>query len=143
MRFLFSFCLMLLLAVPVFGQPKYASKLKSQYTILWQTPGSVKPSENITQKFLNFSGAQFVFEDAFLPRFSDKIALPGNNNGFTVSLIREVYEPLTLEETAIIKNPSLILSDIKVDVSVSTAKKQNYGVYSFIPLRKNASTGNF
>jgi hypothetical protein len=143
MRVLFSFCLLLLLDVPVFGQSKYASKQPSQYTISWQTLGSVKPSENITQKFLNFSGAQFVFEDAFLPRFSNRLPLPGNNSGFTVSLLNETFETLTEEEAAIIMNPSLILSEIMVDVSVSTAKKKNYGVYSFIPLRKNASTGKF
>ena len=143
MRVLILFFLIVVLGVPVLGQSKFAPKQSSQFTIAWQTLGSVKPSENITQKFLNFSGAQFVFEDAFLPRFSQKVALSGNNIGFTVSLLNQVFEPLTEEESSIIKDPSLILSDIKVDVSISTSKKQNYGVYSFIPIRKNLGSGKF
>lgn len=128
----------------VFGQTKYVSKQNpSQYSISWLEPGSIKPSDNETQKFLNFTGARFEVEDAFLPRYFQKVPIANNDNSFEASLINAVFEPLSSAEVAIIKNPSLISSEIVVKSVVSTVKKQKSGIISFIPVRKNSSTGKY
>ena len=144
MRTTFALCFIVLINGVVLGQTKVVSKqTPAQYTISWQQPGFVKPTEDITQKFLSFSGAKYVFEDAFLPQYSQKVSLNANDISFSATIVNPNFEPLSDAEVAIIKNPALILSEIKVNSSISIAKKQKYGVVSFIPLRKNASTGKF
>ena len=135
---------LLVLELAVFGQTKYVSKQNpSQYSISWLEPGSIKPSENETQRFLNFTGARFEVEDAFLPRYFQKVAIANNDNSFETSLVNAVFEPLSSTEVAIIKNPSLISSEIAVKSVISTVKKQKSGIVSFIPIRKNPSTGKY
>ncbi|CAN5372166.1 type IX secretion system sortase PorU [soil metagenome] len=144
MRFTLAFCLLLLSQLTGFGQSKFTPKqAPSKYTILWEQPGSVKPSDEVTQKFLNFTGAQYVFEDAFLPRYYQKVSLNSNDDSFSTTLINPIFEPLSEAEVAIIKAPLLISAEISVNSTVSIAKKQKYGMVSFIPLRKNPSTGKF
>lgn len=143
MRTTLAICF-LLIEVAVLGQSSHGSKQSpSHYTISWQQPGVVKPSEFETQRFLSFTGAQYVFEDAFLPRFSKKVSLGANDGSFTTELVNPVFEPLSEAEVAIIKNPSLITGAVIVHSDISVAKKQKYGIVSFIPLRKNISTGKF
>ncbi len=135
---------LLVFEVALFGQAKYVSKQNpSQYTISWLEPGSFKPSENETKKFLNFTGARFEQEDAFLPRYFQKVALQNNSNSFETSILNAVYEPLSSAEVAIITNPSLISSEVIVKSVISTVKKQKSGIVSFVPIRKNSSTGKF
>ncbi len=144
MRATLALFVLFIVDVSAFGQTRSASKqTPSDYTILWQQPGSVKPSETETQKFLNFTGAHYEFEDAFLPRFFEKVALKSNDVSFETVLVNPAFESLSDAEIAIIKNPSLISSDIVLKSVVSIAKKQKYGTVSFVPIRKNPSTGKF
>ncbi len=144
MRATLSLFFLFVFEVAVFGQTKYLYKQNpSQYSISWLEPGSIKPSDKETQKFLNFTGARFEFEDDFLPRYFQKIALKNNDISFETSIINAVFEPLSAIEIAIIKNPSLISSEITVKSGVSTVKKQKSGIVSFIPIRKNSSTGKY
>jgi hypothetical protein len=144
MRFSLTVCLIIFLNAFVFAQPKTETKqIPSKYSISWLQPGVVKPSENETQKFLNFTGAQYVFEDNFLPRYFQKVELNQNDLAFTSSLVNPIYQPLTSAEIAILKNPSKIADEIQLTSTISTFKKQKYGLVSFIPIRKNPSTGVF
>ncbi|HEY0030700.1 MAG TPA: type IX secretion system sortase PorU [Bacteroidia bacterium] len=144
MRTILAFCLVLLLNTIVTGQTQGLLRQNpAKYSISWLSPGSVKPSENETQRFLNFSGAGFVPEDAFLPRYFQKVPLNSTVESFTTLLVNAVYEPLTSAEVAIIKKPSLITNEIKVSSTVSIAKKKKHGVVSFIPIRKNPVTQQF
>ena len=109
MRTTLALLLLLIVEVSVFGQSKHTSKqMPSQYSISWQLPGSVKPSENETQKFLSFSGAQYVFEDAFLPRYFQKVPLLNSHISFETLILNPAFESLSDAEVAIIKNPTLI-----------------------------------
>lgn len=144
MRVSLALSFILLANLAAIGQSKVATKqAPSQYHISWQQSGSVKPTEEITQKFLSFSGAQYVFEDAFLPRYYQNVSLNGEATSFSTTLKNPVFEPLTDAEVAVIKNPSLISSEISINSTISIVKKQKHGVVSFIPLRKNANTGKF
>ena len=135
---------LLVFEVAVFGQTKFVSKQNpSQYSISWLEPGSIKPSDNETQKFLNFTDARFEPEDAFLPRYFQKVALKNSDISFETTITNAVFEPLSAIEIAIIKNPALISAEITVKSVISTVKKQKSGVVSFIPIRKNPSTGKY
>ncbi|MBL0328420.1 MAG: type IX secretion system sortase PorU [Bacteroidetes bacterium] len=144
MRVSLALFLLLIIEFSAVGQSKYSSKeVPAKYRISWQTPGTVKPSDTETQKFLTFSEAHFEPEDAFLPRYIQKIALSNADYSFNTTIINAVFEPLTETEVAIIKNPGLITSEIVVKSVVSIAKKQKYGIVSFIPIRKNATSGKY
>ena len=142
MRIILALLFILVVEISAFGQAKSIGKLiPTKYAISWQQPGSVRPSENETQRFLSFSGAQYQFEDAFLPRYFEKIPLTNNDLSFETTIINPLFEALSDVETAIIKDPALISTEIVVKSVVSIAKKQKYGTVSFIPIRKNRSTG--
>ncbi len=144
MRTTLATLLLLTAEISALGQSRSVSKqTPSAYSISWQEAGFVKPSDTETQKFLNFSGAHFEPEDAFLPRYFQKITLAAGENSFQTTITDGIYEALSDAEAAIIKNPSLISSDIPVRSTISIAKKQKYGTVSFIPIRKNALTGKF
>ncbi len=150
----FTLCLILLMQGFTYGQPKSSygqsnssfSPVKynsaSNY-ISWRQAASVKISETETQHFLDFKGAAYSFEDGFLPRYSQKIALSGNEATFTANIINPSYEALSEAEAAIIKYPAKITNEIQVNGNVCSSKKQKYGVVSFIPIRKNSTTGKF
>ena len=111
--------------------------------IVWYPPSTIKISDSESQHFLSFSGAQYSFEDGFLPRYSKKITLSGNEQKFSAVIVNPIYEGLTDEEISLIKNPALITSQIQVIASVLTAQKKSYGIVSFIPIRKNPVSGKF
>lgn len=144
MRVSLALILLLFVEVSAVGQSKYSSKeVAAKYRISWQAPGAVKPSDTETQNFLNFSEAHYEPEDAFLPRYIQKVALSNADYSFNTTITNAIFEPLTETEVAIIKNPGLITSEIIVKSVVSIAKKQKYGIVSFIPIRKNASSGKY
>lgn len=144
MRISVTLCLLFLLNAAAFAQPKAGIKQNpSKYTINWLPPGEVKPSDTETQRFLNFTDAQFEYQDDLLPRYFQKIPLAQNEQNFTSSLIDPVFQAMTSSEVALIKDPSKISSSVKISSTVSISKKVKYGVISFIPIRKNPSTGAF
>src|ERR1043165_4108269 len=144
MRTPIAFCLILLSKITVFGQNKAESRQNpSQYSISWQQPGAVTISDSDTRHFLNFTGAGFAFEDAFLPRFSTKVDLPAGAEQFSATLVNPHYEPLSEAEALLVKDPARISNAIQLSSNVSTAKKIRYGVVSFIPIRINPETRKY
>ncbi len=144
MRIRFTLIAILVLPVLVFGQrqlPAYRSSGADK--IIWQKPAEIKISDTEKHTFLSFTGAQYAFADNFLPRYSQKIVLSGNEQSFTSVITNPLFEALSDAETALIKNPSKISSEIQITASVLKAKKKSFGVVSFIPIRKNNSTGKF
>lgn len=142
----FVLCLLLVLSINVitFGQPRSLKHDVSELNqIVWHGPSTIKISDSESQHFLSFSGAQYAFEDDFLPRYSKKIALSGNEQNFSSVLINPTYEILSNEELILLKNSSKITSEIQVSSEVFKSKKKAYGVISFIPIRKNSTTGKF
>lgn len=111
--------------------------------IVWNAPSTIKISDNESQHFLSFSGAQYAFEDYFLPRFGKKIILSSNEQKFSAAIVNPLYDVLSDVEIALIKNPEIITGEIKVSTNVLTSRKKSYGVVSFIPIRKNPGSGKF
>lgn len=109
--------------------------------IKWTNPATIKISDSETQRLLSFEGAQYLFEDNFLPRFSKKTDLASSVTQFSASLENTVFEAITDQELAIVGDASKISNQIDVNTQVLTSRKQRYGIISFIPIRKNPSTG--
>ncbi len=116
---------------------------KNRNQLVWSPPSTIKISDSEIRHFLSFTGAQYDFADDFLPRYSMKIALSGVEQKFSALIVNPIFEVLSDEEVAVIKNPIKITGQIQVSSSVYTAKKKSYGVVTFIPIRKNALTGKF
>ena len=140
MNIRFTLFLILFWEGVAFSQSQLSNSL---YHIVWNSPSTVKISETETQHYLSFNGAQYDYIDDFLPRYSQKKTLSGNEQSFSASLVNPLYDELSNEEIALIKKPEKIESQIKVQTSVLTTQKNPYGVISFIPIRKNAGTGKF
>lgn len=118
------------------------SKSEPQYSIHWQQPISI-PGESEGDnpiQLLHFSTAQYDITDGPLPRHYQDVPINGNEINISVRLINTFYEPLTPAEIAVLKSTPLP-DEIKVDALVYIVKKQKKGSVSFIPLRKNRTTG--
>lgn len=141
MRFYFS---ALLLFSGVFAgiaqQSNVNQAVVNKYRINWNTPISSTIAENETVKLLNFSTAHYSFADGFLPRHYQKVDISGNEGSIVVKLINAVYQPLSDAEV-IVLGATQVPSEIKPDANIYLEKKQKKAVASFIPLRKNPSTG--
>ncbi|MGB3949100.1 MAG: type IX secretion system sortase PorU, partial [Bacteroidia bacterium] len=127
------------------GMTSYASnKVKdNKERIVWGNPYVTKVFESDNQRFMFFEGAQYLFEDAFLPRLSKKIELPNTVTDFSVVLTNEIYESLTEQELLCLPSSSKIGTELVVSSNVLTSKKRKYGVVSFVPIRKNAVSGKY
>ncbi|HET6226554.1 MAG TPA: hypothetical protein VFF27_09765, partial [Bacteroidia bacterium] len=113
----------------------------SPYKINWRSPLSSKISETETINLLNFSGAQHLFADGFLPRYYQQVTIDGGESSIAVKLVNPIYENLSDAEATLIKSAAQIPTEIKVQASIYIVKKEKKGVVSFIPIRKNAQTG--
>lgn len=112
------------------------------YHLDWQQPITLAggTEEDKPIQALHFSTAQYDIQDGTLPRHYQDVPINGNENGISVSLVNTTYEPLTTAEITILK--SIVLpAEIKIDAAIYSVKKQKKGGISFIPLRKNATTG--
>lgn len=137
------FILLSILNVAVRAQTKIPSRPSSEYSIKWVDPIKISMLEGQNAKTLAFQGADYLHSDHFLPRFYQKIELKGAENDFSASITDALYEPLSEAEKNLISGKSNITSDIKITTSVHTQKKQLYGMVSFIPIRKNKTTGSY
>jgi hypothetical protein len=135
--------LLSIIHLTVFGQSKISpQKQTSSTNLTWGQPIRISMLEGENAKTMYFEGADYTYADHFLPRYAQRIELPGGNS-FTASLIDPVFEPLTEAEIAAIPKKSVIPTEITITTTVKTHRKQLYGIASFIPLRKNSTTGKY
>lgn len=128
----------------VFCQTKTIERNSSNSShIDWKAISSMKINETENLPFLSFTGAQNSFEDDFLPRYSEKAAVNFNSTHFSAILNNPKYEILTEAEATLIKNSKKISTQIQLKTSILTSQKKSYGIVSFIPIRKNLSSGKF
>jgi hypothetical protein len=147
MRKIFLTALLILIANSYWAQTKIqntaGSKSTYEYTINWEGIRTKTTSETDSYKYFSFIGAEYNFNDGYLPRYNQKIAIPSIVTAFSASINDAVFEPLTDEENLFIKNPASITENIQIACAVAYSKKQPYGRISFLPFRKNNSTGKY
>ena len=109
----------------------------------WVSPVKISQMEGETSRTLAFDGCENGYQDRYLPRYNKRVNFRGNENEFSATLTNTAYEPLTDAEIALIRDKSSIPADISISTRVLIQKKQPYGMLSFVPIRKNATTGRF
>ena len=97
-------------------------------------------TEGKSIKVLSFDGANSDASTNFLPYFSKKFKIDNNRSNYSVTLSNTSYELLTQLEKELIGTIQ-ISSDFEFQISKAGIRKQNYLQVTFLPIRKNPSTG--
>ena len=117
---------------------KSAVNVKGGKTVSWDEPVTEVKYDGSTKTYLLFKGAVFLDETS-LPHLIEKF--PVSSSVTVNSALSDVrFEPLSQVEKAALEGIELPNS-VKLTVSRYTERKQTYARVSFVPLRKNPSTG--
>ncbi|MBL4625809.1 MAG: type IX secretion system sortase PorU [Flavobacteriales bacterium] len=111
-----------------------------EYLINWIGIRNSSIGEESKVVYLTFEGAIHNFPKGALPRFELKTKLYGNPNSVLAELVNPVYKELTGKEANVISE-EFLLESVNPTVTIVYHKKEAYAVCSFIPLRKNQTTG--
>lgn len=137
----FQFCLYFFLIV---GNWAFAQTTNAHHiNITWNSPTRTNTAEQESIQLLNFNTAQYSYYDGFLPRYSQTIAINGDEKAINGTITNASYQELTAEEVKLIKYPLKIEAEVKIEASIFYHKKQANGFISFIPIRKNSATGKY
>ena len=133
-----------LFSTTVFGQKQALNKqsyAKQSGKILnWSNPITEVKYDGSTHSYLFFEGAVFLDETS-LPHAIENIKVSSSSTVIP-SLTNQLFQPLTsLERDALIGIE--VSSIIELKKARYTERKQIYERISFIPIRKNPSTGQF
>ncbi|MEP7168942.1 MAG: type IX secretion system sortase PorU [Bacteroidota bacterium] len=111
--------------------------------IIWKAPVVTEITETESVTVLNFEGAHYDPAKKFLPVYAENFLSKFDNSVVEAKteLINDVYEPL--KEVSLIKDPSLITSQVIVKTTIGYERKQPILGYSFIPIRKNMLTNSY
>lgn len=109
----------------------------------WQGVMREKISDEITFEYLYFEGANIDAESNFLPKYYSLINLSANPEKIETIISNEHFEELLPDELAVIKNPGSISEKINVQSKVVFYRKSPQLLITFIPIRKNNSTGKY
>jgi hypothetical protein len=137
------FILFAFLNSTVYAQSKFNPSKPPENTIKWSDPIRISMIEGENAKTIAFEGADYSYNDQYLPRFFKKVDFKNGENDFSASIINAVFEPLKDVEKDLIPQKSGITTEIKLTTDVLSQRKQLSGVLSFIPIRKNIVTGNY
>ncbi|MBP9151167.1 MAG: type IX secretion system sortase PorU [Flavobacteriales bacterium] len=138
----------------IFGQEKLAFSQKSftnaernnvqrvtangSDVLIWSDPVSEVKYDGSRKSFVMFDGAVYL-DDTSLPFAVRNIRVSAENT-IKANLDEMVFEPLTNLEKEAIGNLSIETS-IEVNVDRYTERKQSFERVSFVPLRKNPTSG--
>jgi len=122
----------------------YANKT-GNITLVWGAPLSYQPAADATTiQYLNLSGGRYEPKDHYLPEFYEWIELSSGSNKASADVVNLKFEPLTQEETkALGNNAKWVPKDISPKLKTINNKNQFYLTVSFIPVRKNPTTGTY
>ncbi|MCG3167361.1 MAG: hypothetical protein POELPBGB_03151 [Bacteroidia bacterium] len=138
-----------LLAIVVFLLPslafaQYAKQRNSgKKEIQWGAVKKETPAEGMEKSFLYFEGAVYDGTANNLPVYVYKGAAENNASHIKAFIVNPVYAAFETNELAKIEGLDKIDSEIEVSASVAYEKKKKISVVSFIPVRKNPSSGQF
>ncbi len=113
-------------------------------TLQWEKPHTESIGNTGTTKvFIGFKGATYDAGMSYLPVYFKRIKLNSSTNKIKVVLENETYISLSADETAAINKNKAIGADIKLSYNLVADRMQPYAQLSILPIRKNASTGQF
>ena len=107
--------------------------------IKWtDAPVAYKVSNEYTLYYYDFEGASFDDTQAQIPIWSTLIALD-NNATVQARLVNTAYTTISANDLIDLSS----ISDIQINTTVAFKRKQPYVSVSFVPIRKNPSTGQY
>ncbi|HTA81322.1 MAG TPA: type IX secretion system sortase PorU [Bacteroidia bacterium] len=113
-------------------------------TLQWQPPHNESVSENgPTKVFIGFKGATYNGGLYYLPEYVSRIKLNASTNHVLISLVNEIYEPLTSAEAGAIENEKAINTDVQLNYSIVHEYMFPYVQITLLPIRKNQVTGKY
>lgn len=133
-----------LFLLPSLSFSQYARQRSSGgKTINWDKVKKEKPADGIEKYFLYFEGATYDASKDNLPVYVFKGAAENNASGIKAFIINPVYETFDNAEIQKVEGLDKIGNEIEVSASIAYEKKKKLSVVSFIPVRKNSSSGQF
>lgn len=138
-----------LLSVALFLLPpltfaQYAKQRNSgKKEIIWGATKTEKPADGMDKSFLYFEGAVYDVTNNNLPVYVYQAPTENNATQIKAFIINPTYEPFETNELSKIEGLAQIGSEIDVNASVAYNKKKKISVVSFVPIRKNPSSGQF
>ncbi|MEO6883543.1 MAG: type IX secretion system sortase PorU [Bacteroidia bacterium] len=110
----------------------------------WKNPVVETLPDGREVSYICFQKAIYDSKTQPLPTYYETIKLSGNPTDISVSLINDVYEPLTSAEVNLATQKNIFLSTkIKIIANVGYSQKQAFAQIKFIPIRKNTFTGAY
>ncbi|MBI4929213.1 MAG: type IX secretion system sortase PorU [Bacteroidetes bacterium] len=116
--------------------------------ITWNEPLIQQTDEAPKQELLSFEGAHYHLSSHLFPVVGKNFNLPSGASSAEAKLNNLSFAPLTDAEKNILNkydalNKQLLENDIAPLVTISYFRKKPVAYVSFIPIRKNKSTGNY
>lgn len=136
----FFLLLLILITIPSF---LYADIEPTDRTIEWRSFTHVVISETRTVTELSFVGASYNIATADLPVYSERFSIANKNSKVEAFVTNQQWEDLNENDIIRLNGHDLIASDLELHTRVSIERKQAFAVASFVPLRKNSSTGKY
>lgn len=134
--------LLLLLPFMVFSQ--YAKqRLSGKKEINWGAVKKEKYAEGVEKHFLYFEGAAYNAEQNYLPVYVYQAPTENNASAIKAHIINAVFEPFETNDISKIEGLETISSEIEVKAGIGYERKRKVSVVSFVPIRKNAVTGQY
>lgn len=125
------------LLILVISLDSYAQTTTENIIIEWEKQArQYELSEEKSLYYFYFEGAHYDNSQPTIPIFSKQIKLRQYGD-LNVQLSNTVYEPLQNVENIDLST----INNIEITTATSFARKQPIGVLSFIPIRKNPTTG--
>lgn len=128
------FVLLFLLAA--LGGASFGQKI--HMTLNWTNP--VEKNQESSEKMLVFTNATYPDDETLLPYFYYRTRVADVRAQYMVSLVNPVYIALNQQEKDILKNITLS-NNIGISTNIDVQRKTPYLQISFVPIRKNPSSG--
>jgi hypothetical protein len=115
------------------------AKAQSKRIIKWTEPKVFNFSKNISVTAFNFENCSHDGGQDYMPIYSERIPLPDGNVNVDFTITDAVYQNVAPKDQSLVSRS--INSEITPDINIVTYRKISAAWVSFIPIRKNQSTG--
>ena len=133
------YLILLLFAIPM---TSFADVGPMNRIIDWNPLAKLRITDTKSVTELSFTGARYNIETASLPVYKERFIIGSINNELEAIITNQVWEDLNADIKTL-KGFDLITSEIDAKAVVAVERKQAYAALSFIPLRKDASSGKY
>lgn len=133
--------LLFLFVLAILPFTSFAGETSFSDTVIYKGVNKIKFSDTDEKSFLSFSGASFDQEKNFLPYFRMVKSLPKSEKIISASFESMEFVPMDKKILDDLGLTEYIKEDLQLEFDNGIRKKEIYGIYSFVPIRKNPNTG--